>query len=608
MAIIISYPSATTVTTSDNLLGTQFDGESNANITKNFSVGKIVDLVSAVIPAGAQGPQGVQGVQGIQGAAGSSGTQGTQGSVGPQGVPGPVGPAGLEWRGSWVSGTSYIADDAVGYSGASYFCILATSGTTAPDLDTTHWALLAAEGLQGPAGTTGAQGPAGATGAQGIQGPQGVQGIAGVAGPWGTITGSILSQTDLQNQFATYVPTARTLTINGVTYDLSANRSWTVTGTGLVTSVFGRIGNVVATGGDYTTTLVTEGTNLYFTNARARLAISLTTTGTSGIATYNNATGVLNIPDYAGGTGIAWLESNATDLTVWNNGKGNINTNTSFGDSAFRSNVSGSSNAAYGKGALYSNTSGSDNTAIGASALLSNTFGSSNIAIGGSALSSNLSGNNNLAIGVNALVNNTVGDLNVANGEAALFSNTSGAYNIAVGVEALYSNVGGGSNVATGYQALYSNTSGGNNVANGPTALQFSQTGNNNTAIGIESGRIIGSGAIANVINNSVFLGAYTRPLNNSETNQIVIGYAVVGAGSNTVTLGNASIVTTQLRGDVITNGTITGSQFKLSALNTAPANASATGVTGEIRYDANYMYVCVATNTWKRSAITTWP
>ena len=36
-----------------------------------------------------------------------------------------------------------------------------------------------------------------------------------------------------------------------------------------VSSVFGRTGVVVATSGDYTTTLVTEGTNLYFTNARA---------------------------------------------------------------------------------------------------------------------------------------------------------------------------------------------------------------------------------------------------------------------------------------------------------------------------------------------------
>jgi len=51
----------------------------------------------------------------------------------------------------------------------------------------------------------------------------------------------------------------------------------------------------------------------------------------------------------------------------------------------------------------------------------------------------------------------------------------------------------------------------------------------------------------------------------------------------------------------------VTASQFKLTALNTAPTSATATGTTGEIRYDANYMYVCVATNTWKRSSLTTW-
>lgn len=47
---------------------------------------------------------------------------------------------------------------------------------------------------------------------------------------------------------------------------------------------------------------VAEGsTNRYFTNARARAAISLTTTGSSGAATYDNSTGILNIPNYAGG-------------------------------------------------------------------------------------------------------------------------------------------------------------------------------------------------------------------------------------------------------------------------------------------------------------------
>jgi hypothetical protein len=54
-------------------------------------------------------------------------------------------------------------------------------------------------------------------------------------------------------------------------------------------------------------------------------------------------------------------------------------------------------------------------------------------------------------------------------------------------------------------------------------------------------------------------------------------------------------------------NGAIICDQFKLWGLNTAPASASATGTLGEIRIDANYIYICTATNTWKRVAIATW-
>tara|TARA_R110000796_G_scaffold48676_4_gene116740 strand:+ start:2472 stop:3830 length:1359 start_codon:yes stop_codon:yes gene_type:complete len=45
-------------------------------------------------------------------------------------------------------------------------------------------------------------------------------------------------------------------------------------------------------------------------------------------------------------------------------------------------------------------------------------------------------------------------------------------------------------------------------------------------------------------------------------------------------------------------------------SLNTAtltPATASATGTAGDIAWDASYIYVCTATDTWKRSAISTW-
>ena len=85
-----------------------------------------------------------------------------------------------------------------------------------------------------------------------------------------------------------------------------------------VTSVFGRTGAVTAQSGDYTTTQVTEGTNLYFTNARARGAISLTTTGATGAATYNSTTGVLNIPNYSAAGYVPYIGATSSlDMGVY---------------------------------------------------------------------------------------------------------------------------------------------------------------------------------------------------------------------------------------------------------------------------------------------------
>jgi hypothetical protein len=44
-----------------------------------------------------------------------------------------------------------------------------------------------------------------------------------------------------------------------------------------------------------------------------------------------------------------------------------------------------------------------------------------------------------------------------------------------------------------------------------------------------------------------------------------------------------------------------------LQLSNSVPANSSANGNAGTIRYDSSYIYVCVANNTWKRAAISTW-
>lgn len=45
----------------------------------------------------------------------------------------------------------------------------------------------------------------------------------------------------------------------------------------------------------------------------------------------------------------------------------------------------------------------------------------------------------------------------------------------------------------------------------------------------------------------------------------------------------------------------------KIIADQATPASASATGTAGSICWDADYIYVCTATNTWKRAALSTW-
>jgi hypothetical protein len=74
-------------------------------------------------------------------------------------------------------------------------------------------------------------------------------------------------------------------------------------------------------------------------------------------------------------------------------------------------------------------------------------------------------------------------------------------------------------------------------------------------------------------------------------------------AGSNTLILpgGNGS------SGQVLeTNGSGTLSWAE-RASSSAPATATSAGRAGQIAYDASYVYICTATNTWRRAAISSW-
>lgn len=41
--------------------------------------------------------------------------------------------------------------------------------------------------------------------------------------------------------------------------------------------------------------------------------------------------------------------------------------------------------------------------------------------------------------------------------------------------------------------------------------------------------------------------------------------------------------------------------------LPSVPPTPTAAGTKGQMAYDGNYFYICIATNTWRRVAISTW-
>jgi hypothetical protein len=165
---------------------------------------------------------GPTGPQGTAGSAGGAGTTGATGPQGAQGVPGPIGPAGLNWQGSWSPLGIYAPDDAVGFNGASWFCLNAVGPfPTNPLLDPTNWALLASQGAVGPTGPTGAAGvagAAGATGPQGVAGSAGAQGAQGIPGPTGAqgIQGiqGVPGSGTAQNTWLTFNSTAGNVSAN----------------------------------------------------------------------------------------------------------------------------------------------------------------------------------------------------------------------------------------------------------------------------------------------------------------------------------------------------------------------------------------------------------
>jgi hypothetical protein len=168
---------------------------------------------------------------------------------------------------------------------------------------------------------------------------------------------------------------------------------------------------------------------------------------------------------------------------------------------------------------------------------------------------------------------------------------------------------------------LYNNGTGNVTYA---TGLFFSagclSTGNI-TNLKLAELQLYGTGA--GVVTNATGLFINSMGVNNTPTNMYGIDInantTVTGSIKYGIRIGDvsgASTTNTALQtglglvkfGDkVVTTNTITATQHNISAMNTAPSSSTDTGTLGEIRYDANFMYVCTATNTWVRSPLTTW-
>jgi hypothetical protein len=218
--------------------------------------------------------------------------------------------------------------------------------------------------------------------------------------------------------------------------------------------------------------------------------------------------------------------------------------NTAIGTNSLRTNFAGNNNIAIGKNSLYSNYQGNSNIAIGENASVSRYGGFYNIAIGNNALFFDFQGNYNTAVGQNALYYNSSSSYNTAIGHESLFNNTTASENTAVGSWAMRQTTTGVGNLAVGHQALYNNTVAGYNTAIGHRSLIFVSSGDTNVALGKEAGSYISGGGVALVqANTSVFIGANSRALANGQGNQIVIGFLATGNGTNTITMGNTSIV-----------------------------------------------------------------
>jgi len=183
----------------------------------------------------------------------------------------------------------------------------------------------------------------------------------------------------------------------------------------------------------------------------------------------------------------------------------------------------------------------------------------------------------NVGVGFRALYSLTTGYNNLAFGTNAMKSMTSGPYNTAIGNDAMANSTGASWGTAFGTSAM-SNSNGSFNTGIGRNALNYNN-GSYNLAVGFDAGFFIADG-VTNLTggSNNTYLGSGVRAKTNNDTNSTVIGSNAISAGSNTVVLGNDSVLTTLLKGNVGINNVAPNDALSIGNAGSAPLGSVNTG------------------------------
>ena len=180
--------------------------------------------------------------------------------------------------------------------------------------------------------------------------------------------------------------------------------------------------------------------------------------------------------------------------------------------------------------------------------------------------------------GSNSIVANN-GTGNLASG---IFSIASGAENKSYGIHASIS--GGWKNHAFGNR---------NFIGGG---FSNSASTNSSAIIGGQENSVTGSASFIGAgINNSV-LGNYSSSIG---------GVGNVVSGERSIVLGGQNITGTT--NDTVYAPNLVVNDNLYTPNPTIPSSSGDTGSVGQISWDSDYIYICVATNTWKRTSIAGW-